>query len=82
MGYDDLNVVDPTSGEALAASTDMNDVRLFVWPMNPFCCTFEFQNLRSPSYLPFLPCFLLFFSNAKRPLQVTRIIWAKTLPVL
>lgn len=27
MGYDDLNVVDPTTGEALAAQTDMSDQR-------------------------------------------------------
>lgn len=26
MGYEDLNVVDPTSGEATAAETDLSDV--------------------------------------------------------
>jgi hypothetical protein len=26
MGYEDLNVVDPTSGEAKAAETDLSDV--------------------------------------------------------
>jgi hypothetical protein len=30
MGYDDLNVVDPNSGEALAANTDMSDVRFSI----------------------------------------------------
>ena len=29
MGYEDLNVVDPTSGEAKAAETDMSDVSAF-----------------------------------------------------
>ena len=27
MGYEDLNVVDPTSGEAKSAETDLTDVR-------------------------------------------------------
>ena len=27
MGYEELDVVDPTSGEAVAAETDLTDVR-------------------------------------------------------
>ncbi len=27
MGYDDLSVIDPTTGEAKTAETDLNDVR-------------------------------------------------------
>lgn len=30
MGYEDLNVVDPTSGEAKAANTDLSDVSLLI----------------------------------------------------
>lgn len=37
MGYDDLDVVDPTSGEAKQAETDLTDVRIWYFYLHlPF----------------------------------------------
>ena len=41
MGYEELNVIDPTTGKPVKAETDMSDVRLHLAPLPPSLSCFD-----------------------------------------